>query len=315
MKIVFFGSSEFAVPSLKAILASDHNVAAVVTQPDKQKGRHLHSAGTAIKGVALESGVKICQPANVNDKEAHDFLKGLKADLFIVIAYGQILSRQTLNIPGIFSVNLHASLLPVYRGAAPINWAIIKGENITGITAMKMVEEMDAGPVIMQKEIAIDSDDNADTLEKKLSGMAAGMILPVIACAGMKNCGLAPQDAAKITFAYKLKKEDGLIHWDRPAQDILNLVRGCIRWPGAFTYYKGKLLKVYKAALSGALSCQIRKSPGEIMEVSKNSITVATGKGGLIIEELQIEGKRRMRAGEFIAGHKISVGQVFDGKD
>jgi len=232
----------------------------------------------------------------------------LRPDLFVVIAYGQILSSGILNIPKIFSVNVHASLLPKYRGAAPINWALIKGEKTTGITAIKMAKEMDAGPIILQKEIEVSNDDTAITLEGKLSGMAAQLVLAVLSSLEENDYNLMPQDEDNIGFAPKLKKEDGRIDWNKPAWDIYNLIRGCISWPGAFTYYKGKLLKIYKARVSSQVRKFASSNPGEILEASKEGIVVSTGKGNIIIEELQIEGKRRMKAEEFISGHKISAG-------
>jgi len=264
--------------------------------------------GTAIKMVAEESNLKIYQPERINTSQAISLLEELRPDLFVVIAYGQILSSGILNIPKIFSVNVHASLLPKYRGAAPINWALIKGEKTTGITAIKMAKEMDAGPIILQKEIEVSNDDTAITLEGKLSGMAAQLVLAVLSSLEENDYNLMPQDEDNIGFAPKLKKEDGRIDWNKPAWDIYNLIRGCISWPGAFTYYKGKLLKIYKARVSSQVRKFASSNPGEILEASKEGIVVSTGKGNIIIEELQIEGKRRMKAEEFISGHKISAG-------
>ena len=308
MNIVFFGSSPFAVPSLKALKTSGHKISCVVTQADRKKGRGLSLGGTAIKMVAEESNLKIYQPERINTSQAISLLEDLRPDLFVVIAYGQILSSGILNIPKIFSVNVHASLLPKYRGAAPINWALIKGEKTTGITAIKMAKEMDAGPIILQKEIEISNDDTAITLEGKLSRMAAQLVLAVLSSLEENDYNLMPQDEDNIGFAPKLKKEDGRIDWNKPAWDIYNLIRGCISWPGAFTYYKGKLLKIYKARVSSQVRKFASSNPGEILEASKEGIVVSTGKGNIIIEELQIEGKRRMKAEEFISGHKISAG-------
>jgi len=314
MNIVFFGSSGFAGHSLKVLLASRHKVSCVLTQPDRQKGRGLHFAGTVIKTIASESGIGIYQPDNVNDPDSIKFLKGLNPDLFVVIAYGQILSSDILNIPKALSVNLHASFLPKYRGAAPINWAIIKGEKTTGITVMKMAKEMDAGPIIQQKEIEISNLDTSVTLEDKLSGLAAQLLLTTLSSIEDNSYNLIPQDENKVSFAPKLKKEDGRIDWNKPASDIYNLIRGCISWPGAFTYYSDKLLKIYKARVSSQVLEFASSNPGEILEASKEGIAVFTGKGNIIIEELQIEGKRRMRVEEFIAGHKILPREILGQK-
>lgn len=314
MNIVFFGSSKFAAFSLKALLASKHKVVCVVTQPDKPKGRGLHFAGTVIKTIALDSGIKIYQPDNVNDADTVGLLKDLKPDLFVVIAYGQILAQKILDIPKILPINVHASLLPKYRGAAPINWAIIKGEKRTGITIIKMTKEMDAGRIILQKEIEINDFDTAIRLEDKLSNSAAELLLAALSSIEDNNYNLQPQDEGKVSFAPKLKKEDGRIDWEKPAQDIYNLIRGCINWPGAFTYYNHKLLKIYKAKVFPCTQPSDSPLPGSILDVSKEGITVVTGQDKLIIQELQIEGKRRMRAQDFIAGHKICIGQIFGKK-
>ena len=314
MDIVFFGSSNFAVPSLKALSSCGHKISCVVTQPDKKKGRGLSWGATAIKELAGELDFRIYQPENINIPETTKFLKDLNPDLFIVIAYGQILTCEILNIPKIFSINIHASLLPKYRGAAPINWAIIKGEKITGITVMKMAVEMDAGPIIQQNEIGINNDDTSITLEDKLSGLASKLLLDSIPSIQDNKCELIPQDKNNVSFAPKLKKEDGRIDWNKPAQDIYNLIRGCITWPGAFTYYNGKLLKIYKAKVCPFARLSVCPLPGKIIEVSKEGITVVTEKDSLIIEELQIEGKRRMKAEEFITGHKISIGEILKEK-
>ena len=310
MNIVFFGSSHFAVPSLKALSSCGHKISCVVTQPDKKKGRGLSLSATAIKELAKEFNLKIFQPENINIPEAIKLLKALNPDLFVVIAYGQILSSAILSIPKVFSINLHASLLPKYRGAAPINWAIIKGEKITGITVMKMAEEMDAGPIIQQKEIEINNDDTSITLEDKLSHFAAQLLLTSLRSIEDNNYNLVPQNENNVSFSPKLKKEDGRIEWSKPAWDIYNLIRGCISWPGAFTYYNGKLLKIYKAKVFAHARLSASPLPGEISDVSKEGITVVTGRDKLIIEELQIEGKRRMKVEEFIAGHKICIGET-----
>jgi methionyl-tRNA formyltransferase len=308
MNIVFFGSSKFAVSSLKALVGSGHNISCVVTQPDRRTGRHLYLRPSAVKEIAAEAELKIYQPENVNAPDSVRFLKAKNPDLFVVIAYGQILSSDILNIPKVFSINVHASLLPKYRGAAPINWAIIRGDKITGVSIIKMTEKMDAGPLITEKEIEICDDDTSIILEEKLSRLAKGLLLETIRVIEKNDYKLILQDESKVTFAPKLKKENGKINWKNSAGDIYNLIRGCVGWPGAFTYYKGRMLKIYKATLSQFASLPVCQLPGEITRVSKDGIVVATAEGNLIIKELQIEGKRIMSAGEFIAGHKIIVG-------
>jgi methionyl-tRNA formyltransferase len=279
----------------------------VVTRPDREKGRGLTVAATAVKAVAEKVNLRIYQPAGINRDEAWSLLKELKPDLFIVIAYGQILSQKVLDAPKKFCLNVHASLLPQYRGAAPINWAIIKGEKSTGITVMKMVKEMDAGPVIVQDQVPIADKDTSVSMERELAALAAGLLLSSLEGIEKNNYTLTPQSEEGISFAPKLKKQDGLIHWDKTARDIYNLIRGCLPWPGAFTYYRGKLLKIYKAE-AVSLSGLPFISPGEIIEISKKAILVGTGEGNLRIQELQLEGKKRMGVQEFIAGHKIKPG-------
>jgi len=311
MNIVFFASSHFALPSLESLIKSGHRISCVVTQPDKKKGRGLHLSGTTVKALAKGYNLALYQPQNINTAEAISFIKDLLPDLFIAISYGQILSKELLGIPKIFSMNLHGSLLPKYRGAAPINWAIIKGEKTTGVTVIKMEEKMDAGPIILQKKQDILDEDTCVSLEDKLSHLAAELLLAALGAIEKNNYRLTPQDTAGVSFALKLKKSDGLIDWKSSAKQIRNLIRGCIDWPGAFTFYKKKLLKIYKAKSSWAIDSMLPKTAGEIIEVAKNQVVVATGKGSLIIEELQIEGKRRMTVREFISGHKIKAGEAF----
>lgn len=306
MDIIFLGSSDFAVPSLEALCVTKHKISCVVTQPDRQKGRGLFLSTTKVKESALKYNLRIYQPDQINSPQAIKFLKTLSPDLFIVIAYGQILSADILRIPKIFSLNLHASLLPKYRGAAPINWAIIKGETETGITIIKMNERMDAGEIILQKKVDIDDSDTAITLEKKLADKGKNLILECLDKIENKNFLLLPQNANNISFASKLKKEDGLIDWNKKASDIRNLIRGCLDWPGAFTYLKGKMLKIYQAGVVCEVSVS-KHFPGEIINIDKNGILVVTGKDYLLIEELQLEGRRRMKVEEFIAGHKIDL--------
>jgi len=307
MKIVFFGSAEFAVPSLKALLDEGYPVSCVVTQPDRKKGRGLHTQPTPIKLLAQKQGLEIYQPQNFNLPAALNFLKEQGADLFVVIAYGHILSKEVLASAKLFSLNVHASLLPKYRGAAPINWALIKGERASGVTVIKMSEIMDAGQIIDQEKIEIDQKDNALVLEEKLAHLAASLLIKSIRAIENKSYQLVQQDTAAVSFAPKLKKQDGLIRWEKPAVEIYDLIRGCLGWPGAFTYYQGKLLKIYVAKVTGLPGHQVT-GPGEIAEVSKEGLLVATGKDFLRINELQLEGKRRMSSEEFIAGHKINTG-------
>lgn len=310
MNIIFFGSSQFGLPSLQSLLNNRHNVCCVVTQPDKKKGRGLSISYTPIKEFALKNNLPLYQPEKINTLDSINFLKSLKADLFIVIAYGQILSKEVLNIPLLMPVNLHASILPAYRGAAPINRAIINADKKTGISVIKMAEELDAGPVIFTEEITIDNKDTSITLENKLSLLAAECLKKIIDLIITRNYKLAPQDETKVSFAPKLKKKDGLIIWTKQAVEIYNTVRGCLGWPDAFTYLDSKLLKIYETEVIPDNQSNASLAPGQIISVSKNGILAATGKNNLLLKELQLEGKRRTRAQEFISGQKISPGKI-----
>jgi methionyl-tRNA formyltransferase len=309
MKIAFFGSSYFAVPALEALIKNKHKVFCVVTQSDKKKGRYLRLGYTDIKAKALEANLKVFQPENVNTPKSVEYLKKLNVDIFVIVSYGQILSQEVLDIPKVFPLNIHASLLPKYRGAAPINWAVINGEKVTGVTIMQVTKKMDSGPIILQQKIDILNTDDSCSLEFKLRDLGADLLLKALSLIKGKNYKLIEQDEREVVFAPKLKKSDGLINWEMPAQEIANLIRGVQPWPGASTCYNGKLLKIYKAK---PLDCKLPQvdscSFGGIVLVGKEGITVKTGKGFLLIEELQLEGKKRLTAGEFLLGHEIKMG-------
>lgn len=309
MNIVFFGSSHFSAPSLKALLDSRHTISCIVTQPDRKKGRGMHLGVTAIKEAASSSGIKLCQPEKANTTEFMAMVRNVAPDLFVVIAYGQILSKELLLIPKTFAVNVHASLLPQYRGAAPINWALINGERYTGITVIKMNEKMDAGPVILKQRLEIADNDTWVSLENRLADKAAALLLESIQGIETGRFTLTPQDTASVSLAPKLKKETGLIDWTKSSRAIYNLVRGTLPWPGAYTYYRGKFLKIHAVSDSGDCPSQCR--PAEIIGVSREGILAATGRGCVNILELQPAGKRVMKASEFISGHAVKPGERF----
>lgn len=310
MNIIFFGSSHFAVPFLPALINAGHKVLSVVTQPDRKQGRGLKVSGTEVKEEALKQRLSVYQPEDVNSSEAIEFLKANNADLFVVVAYGQLLSNAVLALPKNFALNIHASLLPAYRGAAPINWAIINGENYSGVTVMKMARKMDAGPIILQEKIGIDGNDTALTLEKKLIGAGIKVLLSAIDLIGQGRYSLIPQDESAATFAPSLKKNDGLIDWDKPASEIYNLVRGCLGWPVAFSYFNGKIIKIHHAAIAPFSSPQ-KYAPGQIAVCSKDGIAVACGSGSLLIKELQPEGRRIIPASDFVSGYRLKSGDFF----
>ena len=309
MRIVFFGSSHFAVPALQALIKSKHDIVCVVTQPDKQKGRHLHVLGTDVKSIAIAAGLKIFQPENIKSKESLNLLEKLDADLFVIVAYGQILSQSVLDIPKIMPVNLHASLLPRYRGAAPINWAIINGDKKTGLTIIYVTLKMDSGPVIMQKEIVIDDNDTSVSLEEKMRKLGAQLLTQALTNIDNRDYRLVDQDEDKVILAPKLKKEIGLIDWNTCAINIHNQIRGVLPWPGAFTSYNRKLLKIFQAEVVTVFPNH-KMQPGEVARVDKEAIIVACSRGFLKINELQLEAGKRMSAQNFIIGHKLAAGEI-----
>ena len=313
MKIIFFGSSHFGVLALEALIRSQHELVCVVTQPDKQKGRHLQLAATEVKNTAIAAGLRTFQPENINSKESVKFLTSLDADLFVIVAYGQLLSQGVLDLPKIMPINIHASLLPRYRGAAPINWAIINGDKKTGITIMYVTLKMDSGPVIMQKEIKIEDKDTAVSLEEKLSLCGSGLLMEALVIIDNRNYRLVEQDEDQVVYAPKMKKEMGLIDWNTSAVDIHNQIKGVISWPGAFTSYRKKSLKLFQAEVLPIFPSH-KPLPGEVIRADKHGIVVACLRGFLEIKELQLEAGKRMSAQNFIIGHKLTVGEILGKK-
>jgi len=308
MKIIFFGSAEFGKPSLKALVKAGHEVALVVTQPDRPKGRGLMPGSTAIKEAAFSLGIKFFQPESVNSPESVAGLKDLKPEVFVIIAYGQKFSREVLDIPSIIAVNVHASLLPKYRGAAPINWAIINGDTKTGNTVMRVIPEMDAGPIILQSTVPIRPDDTAVRLEEVLAQDAAVLLPEALRRIEQKDFKSAAQDEAQATCAPKLTRQTLRIDWQKKAVEVNDLVRGVLNWSAAYTFLRGRILKVYETSVFETRQ-SIRK-PGEIIEVSDHGIVVAAGLGSVLIGELQLEGKARLYCAEFLRGCPLAVGEM-----
>ncbi|MDD5449000.1 MAG: methionyl-tRNA formyltransferase [Candidatus Omnitrophica bacterium] len=309
MNIVFFGTSGFAVPSLKALLEAGHKILLVVTQPDRKKGRHLRLTPSPVKEIATALDLPVFQPDNASDSASLERLKSAGADLFAVVSFGQILKREVLAAPKKFSVNLHASLLPRYRGAAPINWAIINGEKGTGVSVFKMEERMDAGDIILDKAIEISQEDNAVTLGERLSLMGAAVLKEAAGLIENNKVSFEKQDESFVTFAPKLKKSDGLIDWKLPASALHNRARGLLPWPSAFTLFKGHTIKIleteviYDEGRTGV--------PGEVIAIEGDKgIIVKTGQGFLAVKRLQQEGSRPMAFKEFLSGHRFSPGNV-----
>ena len=320
MRIVFFGSSEFAVPILMA-LKDKEEVVLIVTQPDRKKGRALKVGCTPVKNLASKWDIEIFQPDNVNSYESIQYLKRFDADVFIVVSFGQILCKGLLDIPSRFPLNLHASLLPKYRGAAPINWAIANGEEKTGVTIIKMNEKMDRGDIILKEEVSIGKNEDAIELSRHLSDKGAEVLLNCITLIKKNALPFMRQDNFEVSCAPKLKKEDGLIDWDSSNIEICNRIRAFVPWPGCWTYWNKKMLKIWKARPYSIIGTgmavpykykPIKERHGTVIDVNKNGILVSTGQGGIKIEELQLEDRRRMKVEEFIAGHrKMATGTIF----
>ena len=310
MKIIFFGSDDFAKAHLETLLSSEHKVVACVTQPDKPKGRGLHVVMSPIKESAQAHQIPFFQPESLKNPSLSEQLKEFKCDLFIVIAYGKILPAQFLQIPYVCAINVHGSFLPKYRGAAPINWAIINGEDETGISIIKMNATMDGGDIFAQEKIKIDRNDTAMSLRAKMMAQGPELLLKTINSLEDNNYTLTVQDSKAVTVAAKLTKELGHIDWNRSAHQIHNLVRGLNPWPSAYTFFKGKLLKI----LSTDVMMQDISSykPGEIIGLHSKGFVVATMADALLVKQVHLESAKVMEASQFCLGHHVEVGFRFE---
>jgi methionyl-tRNA formyltransferase len=305
LRVVFFGTPEFAVLPLRALINSGHEVLAVVTQPDRQRGRGRRIMPCPVKLEAQRHGIRILQPDKVKELGFADTLKLLNPSIIVVAAYGQILPPEILNLPEFGCVNIHASLLPKYRGAAPINWAIINGETKTGVTIMLMDEGMDTGLILLQEEVEIYPEDTAGSLSQRLSRIGAE-ILPR-ALEGLRQGSLKPvPQTGEPSYAPLLKKSDGLIQWSKPARDLFNLIRGVNPWPGAYSFLEDERIKILRA-----LVVEGEGEAGVIKKVSKDELLVGTGKDLLSILEVQPSGKPVMSIKAFIQGRRIREGLRF----
>jgi methionyl-tRNA formyltransferase len=308
LKIIFMGTAELSCASLeKLVLESQFQIAAVVTQPDKPKGRDLKLQPPPVKLLAQKFNLPVLQPLKARDENFISQLRGLKPDLIVVVAYGHILPQTILDLPGFGCLNVHTSLLPKYRGAAPIQWALANGETETGVTIMKMHAGMDTGPILTQKRTPILPLDDSEALHHRLAQLGAELLLETIP--GYVAGKILPKlQSANASYAPKIKKEDGQIDWNRSAQSILDRLRAFTPWPGAFTFLKAEskpcLLKIWRAEV-------VKKTgmAGEILSADENGIVIACEKNALRILELQREGGRRMSAREFLAGHALKTGE------
>jgi len=305
MRLIFLGTPEFAIPTLRALLDSPHEVLAVVTAPDKPKGRGLKVKPPPVKVFAQERGLPVLQPVDLRDSEFLKELKAFRPDLGVVVAF-RILPPEVFTIPSRGMINLHASLLPKYRGAAPIQWAIIKGEKETGVTTFFISERVDTGDIILQRKVAIGKEETAGELHDRLAEIGAELVLESLELIE-KNQAVARKQEGEVTLAPKIQKEDCLIDWAKDAQTVVNHIRGLSPSPGAFTYLEGKILKIFRAkAMSRS---RARGDPGQVVESHpKRGFIVKAGWGLVQILELQLEGKRSMSWEEFLRGHPVPKG-------
>ena len=305
MRLVFMGTPDFALPSLKALTSSGHTLAAVVTQPDSPQGRGQHLFPPPVKMEAEAAGIKVLQPQKLKDPAFLDELGRLSPDLIVVVAFGRILRPEVLQLPRLGCMNVHASLLPKYRGAAPIAWAIIKGEKQTGVTTFKMDEGMDTGDIYLQEVVEIAPSDTAESLAIRLSEVGARLLLRTVEGIEAGTLTPTPQDPAQATPAPMLTKEQGEVDWRLPAHQIADLVRGLIPWPGAYTFYGEERWKLWDVMSKDTPTDQ---KAGAILKVGKDGIEVAAGRGVVEIRELQPANGKRMSAREFVAGHHLEEG-------
>ena len=309
MRIIFMGTPEFACPTLRTLIERGEQVVAVVTQPDRPKGRGQQTLPPPVKVLAEQHGIPVLQPVKVRLPESIEEIRALEPDLIVVVAFGQILPKALLEIPTHGCINVHASLLPRYRGAAPLNWCIINGETETGVTTMMMDVGLDTGDMLLKRSTAIDPDEDTSSLHDRLSTIGAQLLGETLDELAAGRLAPEKQDDTLTCYASMLKKEDGLIDWGKDAATIKNLVRGMTPWPGAYSHVDDKLLKVYRvqsAAGAGA--------PGEVLKAGRDGIEVACGSGSIVIVELQLEGKKRLPAAEFLAGCRLEPGFILGKK-
>lgn len=307
MKMVFMGTPDYAAKELEAIWKAGHEISAVVTQPDKPKGRGKELQMSPVKQFAVSHEIPVFQPVRIKKPEAVEQLKTYEADIFVVAAFGQILSREILDMPRLGCVNIHASLLPRYRGAAPIQWAIINGEDKTGITIMQMDTGIDTGDMLFKAEVPITREDTYASLHDKLAEAGAALIVPALSAIEKGEAVPQPQNDSESCYAGLIDKSMGLIDFARPAAETVRLIRGLNPWPSAYTSYKGKTLKIWEAS-----SCEeaVQGQPGSVKRADKEALYINTGDGVLKVTQLQLEGKKRMQVKDFLLGCRLEKGEM-----
>lgn len=307
MKILYMGTPDFAATILHKLIESNHEIIGVVTQPDKQKGRGKSISFPAVKELALEYNLSVYQPARVREPEFIDLVREMAPDAIVVAAFGQLLPKELLEIPKYGCINVHGSLLPKYRGAAPIQYSIIDGEEETGITIMHMDVGLDTGDMILQAKTPIDKDETGGSLHDKMAILGGDLLVEALEKISTGTAPRIPQEGSKATYVKILNKDMGNIDFNKPAMEIERLIRGLNPWPSAFTYLGKKTLKLWKASVEAV---NIDGKPGEVIEVRKDALLVMTGKDALLIHELQLEGKKRLLAEEFLRGNDIPLGTI-----
>ena len=312
MKIIFMGTPDFSVGSLEALVAADHQVVLVVTQPDKPKGRGKEMQMTPVKECALKHNIPVFQPVKVKDAEAVETLRSYGADAFIVAAFGQILSEEILTMPKYGCINIHASLLPKYRGAGPIQWVILDGEKETGITIMQMDKGIDTGDMLLQRVVPIDEKETGDSLHDKLARAGAELIVEALSKIEAGEITPVKQNDAESCYAKMLQKSMGRIDWEKDAKQIERMVRGLNSWPSAYTTYHGKNLKIWESSVCENDKLPENAKPGMITAVEKDAFYVQTGEKTLKVTSVQLEGKKRMAVKEFLLGCQMKAEEVLE---
>lgn len=304
MRVAFMGSPEFAVPALEALVGA-HEVVLVVTQPDKPAGRGKQLRPPPVKVVAERHGLRVVQPRSARTGELEALLREVAPDVAVVVAYGKILPAEVLAVPTLGCLNIHGSLLPAYRGAAPIQWAVINGERETGVTIMKLDEGMDTGPMLLARAVPIGEDDTAGTMHDRLAPVGAEAMLDALARIEAGTAVETAQDHARASHAPMLKKEDGAVDWSLPSRAVANRVRGMDPWPGAYATLDGERVRLFGARVAGG-----RGEPGEVLDAGGAGLRVACGEGACSFGEIQAPGRKRMPVAAFVAGHPIAPGTV-----
>lgn len=309
IRIVYMGTPDFAVEPLEAIIKAGYEVTAVVTQPDKQKGRGKEVKMTPVKECALRHGIPVFQPVKIKEPEAVAELEKYQADLFVVAAFGQLLSEEILNMPEYGCINIHASLLPAYRGAAPIQWAVLNGEKESGVTIMQMDKGLDTGDMLLKRSVELSPTETGDSLHDKLMHLGAELI--VEALSKLEKGELVPekQKDELSSYAKKLTKAMGQIDWSKDAVSLERWIRGLNSWPSAYTFFGGRTLKIWEAQVAEENGAQ-KAEPGQVVSVSREGFTVACGQGALQILSLQLEGKKRVLTREFLLGYQVEPGMI-----